>query len=210
MKKIIFDLDNTLIFWEEEFIKPLKYTLSLYNIIDEELINKINYYLDNYEKDINYLSKEILIKYINSNCNTNLDIKFLDLLLKNQEECAGKVSDELIDTLEYLSNKYELYVLTNWFTSCQIGRLKKAGIYKYFKEVQGGEGYLKPHKEAFLKILKEEEFKDSIMIGDNLEVDIKGALNIGIRAILYNYKNKDIKEDNYKVINKLTDLKEML
>lgn len=209
MKKIIFDLDNTLIFWKDEYINKLYDTLSLYNINDEKLANKINYYLDNYEKDINYLSKDILIKYINDNCNTNFDTKFIDILLKNQEECSEKLSIDLIDTLEYLSNKYELYVLSNWFTSCQIGRLKKAGIYKCFKDVKGGEGYLKPHKEAFLKLLKEEDFKDSIMIGDNIEVDIKGALNLGIDAIMYNYKNKEIKED-LKTINKLTDLKEML
>lgn len=209
MKKIIFDLDNTLIFWKDEYINKLYDTLSLYNINDEKLANKINYYLDNYEKDINYLSKDILIKYINDNCNTNFDTKFIDILIKKQEDCSETSSNELIDTLEYLSNKYELYVLTNWFTSCQIGRLKKAGIYKYFKDVKGGEGYLKPHKEAFLKLLKEEDFKDSIMIGDNIEVDIKGALNVGMDAILYNYKNKEIKEI-YKTINKLTDLKEML
>lgn len=209
MKKIIFDLDNTLIFWKDEYINKLYDVLSLYNINDEKLANKINYCLDNYEKDINYFSKGIIVKYINDNCNTNFDTKFLSLLLKKQEDLAELTCSKLIDTLEYLSSKYELYVLTNWFTSCQIGRLKKAGIYKYFKDVKGGEGYLKPHKEAFLKLLKEEDFKDSIMIGDNIEIDIKGALNLGMDAILYNYKNKEIKEE-LKTINKLTDLKEML
>ncbi len=210
MKKIIFDLDNTLIFWEEEFNNALFETLSLYNIHNKELGNKINYYIDNYEKTNNYLTKEKLLTYINDNCSTNFDINFLDILLKKQEFCTRKASDELISTLEYLSSKYELYILSNWFTNCQIGRLKNAGIYKYFKKVEGGEGYMKPHNKAFLKVVKKEEFKNSIMIGDNFETDIKGALEVGITSILYNYKNKNIKEDGFKIINKLDELKEIL
>lgn len=210
MKKIVFDLDDTLIFWEKQFISALCKTLKLYNIYDDTLIKKIDNCLDNYEKNFDYLTKELLLSYINKSCNTSLDISFIDTLLKNQEECSNKASDEIIDTLEYLSKKYELYVLSNWFASCQIGRLKKAGIYKYFKKVVGGETYLKPHTKAFLKVLSEKELKDSYMVGDNLEVDIKGSIKMGMKAIYYNYKNKDVKEDNFIIINKISDLKEIL
>ena len=45
------------------------------------------------------------------------------------------LNNEVKNTLKYLSNKYELVVLTNWFTDCQQKRLEKAGILKYFKKV---------------------------------------------------------------------------
>ena len=210
MKKIIFDLDNTLIFWKDEYIKPLYDILEQFNIYNKELADLVNFYIESYESNYNYLTKENLISHINKNCHTNLDVGFLDALLKAQEFCFSKASDELISTLEYLSGKYELYVLSNWFTDCQIGRLKNAGIYKYFKKVVGGEGYMKPHPDVFLKVLKKEEFKDAIMIGDNLDVDIKGAMNVGISSILYNYKDKDVKKDGFKIIKTMSELKEIL
>lgn len=120
------------------------------------------------------------------------------------------VSLELVDTLKYLSTKYELYVLTNWFTESQTKRLDNVGILKYFKEVVGADIVNpKPAIEAFNYIIKDTNLKDCIMIGDNIDTDIKGALNVGIKTILYDYKNI-YKDFAYDRITKIEELKEML
>ena len=42
------------------------------------------------------------------------------------------IDDDLIDVLDYLSKKYELVILSNYFTNIQKNRLKNAKIDKYF------------------------------------------------------------------------------
>ena len=44
------------------------------------------------------------------------------------------------------------------------------------------------------------------MIGDNLEADIKGALNIGMDAICFNY-HKEVLSSNIIGIDQLVELK---
>ena len=69
----------------------------------------------------------------------------------------------------------------------------------------------KPHKKIFqLAINKARaEFQSSIMIGDNLDADINGALNAGMDAILFNY-HKDVVPDGIISIDKLSQLKNYL
>jgi putative hydrolase of the HAD superfamily len=72
-------------------------------------------------------------------------------------------------------------------------------------------GMKKPHKKIFqLAINKARaEFQSSIMIGDNLDADINGALNAGMDAILFNY-HKDVVPDGIISIDKLSELKNYL
>jgi putative hydrolase of the HAD superfamily len=97
-----------------------------------------------------------------------------------------------LELLEYLTNKnYQLHLITNGFEKTQHSKLKNAGIDKYFKEVITSEGSnsLKPHKEifdyAFLKTGAQK--KESIMLGDNIEVDIQGAMDAGIDQVYVNH-----------------------
>ena len=47
------------------------------------------------------------------------------------------------------------------------------------------------------------------MIGDNLDADINGALNVGMDAILFNYHKISVPNGVYS-INKLKQLKDYL
>lgn len=205
IKRLIFDLDNTLIKWKDDYTYPLQKVMAEYNIkIDYHIIDNI---IENLEKKHETLTREKLLNDINEECNLNLDISFVDKLIIYQKDLA-EVDKEIIETLEYLSSKYELVLLTNWFKETQIGRLEKAKILKYFKEIYGPEdSKIKPNKESFYKALNGRKEEECIMIGDNEIVDIKGAENVGIKTIqvdLFNkYKNK-------KVIKNITELKEML
>lgn len=209
IKKIIFDVDDTLIMWKDDFISILESIIKEYNIYDNEKVDLINHYIDIYEHDNDVLEEQRFLNYINSNCNLNLDLDFVERLKKDQEQCFEKADDSLIETLEYLSSKYELVVLTNWWTTTQKNRLKNAGILKYFKEIYG-DGVQKPTKEAFLRAVGTNKIEECIMVGDNLISDIQGALNIGMKAIWYNSKNKEANEEGFTTIKDLSKLKEIL
>ena len=95
-----------------------------------------------------------MLKFINEKCNINLDIEFINELLEEQKQLV-KINENLISTIDYLSKKYELIVLSNWFGYVQKERLKKAKIYNYFKEIYGGDiEYRKPDIRAFKRCIK--------------------------------------------------------
>ena len=115
--------------------------------------------------------------------------------------------------LKYLYKKYELHIITNGFQEVQNKKLITSEIDGYFKTITNSEmaGMKKPHKKIFqLAINKARaEFQSSIMIGDNLDADINGALNAGMDAILFNY-HKDVVPDGIISIDKLSELKNYL
>ena len=206
VKKLIFDLDNTLIIWKDEYVQALKDTLKKYNINEDT--NYVNDLIDGYEEYYDKYDKENMLKHINNHVKEKLSMECMNDFL----EAIGYMSEpneDVIDTLEYLSKKYELVVLTNWFKVPQTNRLKTAKIDKYFKEIYGGEDYIKPLKEAFLQAAGNTPVEECVMIGDTYNLDIMGAHNAGMRPIFMNPKHKENK-NNFEEITKLSDLKNIL
>lgn len=212
MKKIIFDLDNTLMMFDKEYINTYCDVLKNNNF-DSSYYQALSLFesIGKYEMQGNKYNKQELLDFVNKDLNRNYKVKLVDDILDTIGNCwTNPVSLELVETLKYLSLKYELYVLTNWFTESQAKRLDKVGILKYFKEVVGADIINpKPSIEAFNYIIKDNDPKDCIMIGDNIDIDIKGALNAGMNAILYDYKNI-YNGLEYDKITKIEELKEML
>lgn len=203
MKVIIFDIDDTLIEWKKEFIFALKNVLKKMNYnFSDEMINKINKCIDENELCHTKLIKEQLLSYINENCNINLPIKFIENLIEEQKNCVYE-DKNLIKTIEYLSKKYELYIVTNWFTETQTARLEKMGILKYFKKVYGADiNYFKPDKRSFNVITKSHLPKECISIGDSLENDIVLPISLGMKALW----KTDSKSDKYNTFKNIGDL----
>lgn len=212
MKRIIFDIDNTLIIFKNNYWNTIDMTFEYFNIkYGKEHIIKFKNAINDYEKFFNIYDKnhmrELLEKYIGM----GLPLNFIDVWTSYLEDAAPRKIKDVEETLNYLSTKYELYALTNWFTEQQIKRLEKANIYKYFKEVIGADKVLiKPNKESFLKAADLTNIEDCIMVGDSLKSDIEGALNIGMKAILIDKKNTHETNKRFKVIKKITELKEIL
>lgn len=210
IKRIIFDLDNTLIEWKEEYWDSIEKALIRSNIkytkIDAE---KIKEAVNNYEMEYNIYKKEYMLECMKTYSNLNLKIEFIDNWIDELSKCAPeKLDEEIIDTLEYLYKKYELVVLTNWFKISQINRMNKVNITKYFKEIYTPEEFLnKPNKQAFL-IASENKIDECIMVGDTFDVDIKGALNVGMKAIYINKEGKENKD--YITIKNFNELKEIM
>ena len=101
------------------------------------------------------------------------------------------------EMLRKLSQLTDCYLATNAKDSDKediIKALQRVNLHKYFKDVfcYREIGFSKPSKEYFDSIIEKLniEKNEVIMIGDNLEDDIRGAENYGIKSILYDYKDK--------------------
>lgn len=121
--------------------------------------------------------------------------------------------DGTIEILDYLYPKYNLHIITNGFKNVQEGKLLNSKIDHYFDTVTNSEevGVKKPNPQVFNHALQlaNAEVGNSIMIGDNYEADILGALNVGFDVIHYNYHKEKVAENIIQISN-LIDLKTYL
>ncbi|MFM6924614.1 MAG: YjjG family noncanonical pyrimidine nucleotidase [Ferruginibacter sp.] len=99
-----------------------------------------------------------------------------------------------IEILGYLKEKkYELHLITNGFEKTQWSKLNHSGLSGYFTHVVTSEASnsLKPKKEIFDFAMEKANagLPESIMIGDNLDADIQGAMNAGMDTVFVNHIN---------------------
>ena len=102
-----------------------------------------------------------------------------------------------LEVLQYLTQKkYTLHLITNGFEKTQHAKLKNAGLDGFFTEVITSEGSnsLKPHREIFDYALQKANalVSESIMLGDDIDVDIAGARGAGLDQVYVNHINKPL------------------
>ena len=95
---------------------------------------------------------------------------------------------------------HRLFIVSNGTTAVQKGRIKSAGIEKYFEKIFLSQevGFDKPDKRFFDICFKEIEGfnkRDAIILGDSLTSDIQGGKNAGIRTCWYNPHKKQGEAD---------------
>jgi putative hydrolase of the HAD superfamily len=127
------------------------------------------------------IGDEVLAKAISA--------RFLEILPVKQN-----LFEHAKEILEYLTAKgYTLHMITNGFEKTQWSKLNNSGLGNYFTHVITSEASnsVKPQKEIFDYAISKAGamHKESIMIGDNLDADIKGAINAGIDSIFVNHIN---------------------
>lgn len=128
------------------------------------------------------------------------------------EACPKKshVIDHALEVLEKLSHKYQLHILTNGFDDVQLTKLKSSGLEAFFDVIVTSENSnsRKPDKEIFEYAFKHTgaHSKESVMIGDNLQTDIAGAINVGMDSIFYNPSGE---VHNYAVTFEVKSLAEL-
>ncbi len=101
------------------------------------------------------------------------------------------------EILQHLKDKnYVLHLITNGFEKTQKRKIEHAEIAHYFDEIITSEksNSVKPQKEIFDCALRltGASLQESIMIGDNPDADIKGAINVGMDSVFVNHLNKKI------------------
>ncbi|SMO68929.1 putative hydrolase of the HAD superfamily [Saccharicrinis carchari] len=115
-----------------------------------------------------------------------------------------------IEVLEQLKQSYTLHVITNGFKEVQYLKLKNSKLRPYFSKIFISEtiGASKPKTAFFEYAVKSANArkKESLVVGDNLETDIDGAINFGLDYIYFN-PNKI--EHKRQLMNEISDLKEI-
>lgn len=117
-----------------------------------------------------------------------------------------------IEILDYLVDRnYQLHLITNGFENTQWKKLNNSGLNTYFTHVVTSEASnsIKPHKEIFDYALNKAgaELHQSIMLGDNLEADIQGAINVGMDNIFVNHIHTTTTLQPTYTITDLSELK---
>lgn len=224
VKDVFFDLDHTLWDFEknsaltfEQILNKNRIDIALHDFLKVYVpANLVFWKLYREEK----ISKEAL-RY------QRLKTVFDDLKYKVSDEVINKMSEEYIehlsshnhlfpntiDILEYLKPNYSLHIITNGFQNVQKRKLKNSGIHNYFGQVIDSEmaGVKKPNPAIFKLALKRAGARPetSLMIGDNLEADIRGAMAAGYQALHFNAHNEP-KHNFCEMINDLIEIKSFL
>lgn len=121
------------------------------------------------------------------------------------------------EVLEYLRPRYKMYILSNGFAELQARKMQSAGIGHYFDGVVLSDdiGVNKPHRAIFEHALRVAGTTPDrvLMIGDNYEVDAKGAYGAGIDQVLYNAAGIELTPDQWRptyLIRSLLELKDII
>ncbi|MEO7767429.1 MAG: YjjG family noncanonical pyrimidine nucleotidase [Ferruginibacter sp.] len=140
---------------------------------------------------------------------TEMSKKFLEIL-----PVKTLLFPHTIEILNYLSGKnYQLHLITNGFEKVQWSKLNHSGMGGYFRHVITSESSnsLKPKKEIFEYALQKTgaSLSESIMLGDNLDADIQGAMNAGMDSVFVNHINATTKLQPTFIIKHLRELEDI-
>jgi len=117
------------------------------------------------------------------------------------------------ETLGYLTERYTLHLISNGFGDAAEIKVTKCDLKKYFATIVISEvvGYHKPHPEIFHHAIDNAKtaIANSVMIGDSLDADIRGAQNVGMDAIYFNPNKANVPLDVKQSINTLEELKQL-
>lgn len=136
---------------------------------------------------------------------------FAALGVKNDPEACNRrylsnlalghsLMDGAKEILDYLSEKYELYLASNGVAATQYMRLKSADLTGYFRQIFISEttGFHKPERGYFdYCFARIENFdpRKAIIVGDSLTSDILGGKNAGIATCWFNPAKKPARAD---------------
>ena len=221
---LFFDLDHTI--WDfdknaKETLQELYHTYKLKNLGLHSADRFIERYtLNNHQLWADYhvgkISKQVLRE-------TRFAKTFTDLGV-SPEHIPHQFEDDYVaicptktnlfplahQTLSYLKNKYTLHVISNGFKESTEIKIANNRLDVYFEHVIISEvvGVNKPDRAIFDHALNlaEADVSESIMIGDSIEADIRGAQDYGMKAIYFNPQGKEKPEDVEIQINCLSEL----
>ena len=227
-RHIFFDLDHTI--WD--FDKNAEETLQeLYVIhgLDKIGLTSADAFIETYPRNNHSLWAQYHVGKITKDYlrEARFRTTFLDLGVKPELIPVG-FEDEYVklcptktnlfpdahEVLTYLKGKYTMHLISNGFKESTEIKIAGSNISHYFDQIIISEavGVNKPDKAIFEHALNlASAVKDeSIMIGDSIEADIRGALNFGMDAIYFNPMHLPKPDDVPAQITGLKELKNLL
>lgn len=227
-KHIFFDLDHTL--WDfdknaEETIYELYHTYSLKDLG----VSAADLFIETYTRNnhqlwakyhIGEISKAELreTRFKKTFIELGVDANRIPLQFEDDyvRICPTKTNlfPQTHEILSYLQEKYHLHLISNGFKESTECKVKQSNLAPYFKNIVISEvfGINKPDKAIFQYALDlaQGNISESIMIGDSIEADIRGALNFGMDALYFNPNKLELPNDITWQIQDLSELKTFL
>lgn len=224
MRHLFFDLDRTLWDFELNSYSALQHLFAQY--LSEHSIKNFESFHQTYKVN----NARLWNRYGKGKISKEeLRIKrFRDTLQQFQifdEELAETLADQYVavspmqtyllpnahETLRSLKESgYQLHIITNGFKEVQHIKLEKSELRHYFDLILCSEevGKNKPALEIFHHALVETQASkhESVMIGDDLNVDVIGAVNAGMEGILFDPHSNYRKGVHEWHINDLADI----
>ena len=116
-------------------------------------------------------------------------LKASDIFLELNSQKSGLVEGAR-ELLDYLQPRYRLHLCSNGFHEVQYKKLNASDTARYFTHVILSEdaGVNKPNPDFFEYALRQTgaERESTLMIGDNYNTDIKGAMSAHIDTLYFN------------------------
>ena len=228
-KHLFFDLDHTLWDFETNSKETIRELFALH-----ELHQSVTPDFDGFYTLYSYHNKKLWDRYHHGYI-TQEDLKWKRMwhtLLEfkiGDEKLSKALSKDYLEKLpvkralfphteeilQYLVSKgYVLHLITNGFETIQWKKLDNAGISHYFNNVITSEVAccLKPQKAIFDFAVNRAgcDYADSLMLGDNLDADIQGAMNAGMDTVFVNHIREETLLKPTHTIYHLKELEEIL
>jgi putative hydrolase of the HAD superfamily len=227
-KCIFFDLDHTLWDYEKNSRETLAdlyehFTLKQHGVTDVDQFSVIF-------KDVNEKLWELYDRGLIDSDYIRRE-RFKQILQKFDaytEELSSALSHEYLhncpkrnnlmphafETLQYLSERYNLTVVTNGFEEIQHTKLTSSNLLHFFDHVVTSQkaGHKKPAREIFEYALRSNAINapEAMMVGDNLITDIGGARNASIDVTFFNPFETEHEETLHYEIKNLKELCDLL
>ncbi len=203
-KAIIFDLDNTL--YAADSIGEALFS-HLFTLIKDE--GNHGHEIDDIKRDI--LRKpfqQVAVKYNFSKTLTERATAHLKYL-------SYTGTAEVFQDYSFIQNlSVEKYLVTSGFMKLQLSKIDALGIENDFKEIHilDSTTTKKTKRDTFEDILFRNKLnpENVLVVGDDLESEIKAAFELGIDAVLYDYKSAFKGNSNVYVITNYRKLIEYL
>lgn len=181
IKRIIFDIDNTLFDTQrdcisayDEFLSIYKYNISAQKLYD--LLDELNY--------IEVTTVPQFYEFLKSIFDETFTLDVFDDFCAIYIKHASLVFKDYSSLLEDLSKEYELYAWTNWFDYIHINKLNNLGLLKYFKKVCTIDNFgRKPCEESYSKICSPYLYSECAMVGDSMNDDILPSTKLGMKSV---------------------------
>ena len=166
--------------WREKYFE---YNHSLWPLYNAGKITKEYLQVERFRKvlaDAGFPQEQVMAK------SQELDPKYLSIL-----GTKSQLVDGAREMLQYIKDKgYKMGLISNGFYEVQYRKMKSSQIDHFFDVVVLSDdvGVNKPDSRIFAHALRKAgaTAEESIIIGDNPDADIKGAVDAGWKAIYFN------------------------
>lgn len=223
IQHVFFDLDHTLWDFERNSEECLKFIYEEHlstEVLYSDFVNHFRIINKSLWRDLEFdrITHDDLrrtrfgktLQAIEIECSEEKSLRMNDIFihhLPNQKH----LMEGAIETLDYLSQKYSLHIISNGYLDIQTKKMTHSGIWDYFSAIVTSDvaNARKPHREIFDFALEMAQSTrgNSIFIGDDDVADKMGAENAEMPFIYYNINTQT---NSNKEISSLSYLKNIL